>query len=185
MGRLTDQPFVESCCDGGLCETGKNCGCDTAAGHQCENCRMGAWVDVEQQLADMKRARRFPGEPETSPEVQELILGPGVAQVLQPRPSGTDRKNYPVTTGVFDYFPDALLEVAAVSKAGSKQHHPDEPLHWDRSKSTDDADALGRHLLQRGTRDDDGQRHSAKVAWRALAVLQKEIEAEREKRHKA
>jgi len=33
--------------------------------------------------------------------------------------------------------------------------------------------------------DDDGQRHSAKVAWRALANLQKEIEAERKITKKA
>jgi hypothetical protein len=33
-----------------------------------------------------------------------------------------------------------------------------------------------RHFLERGTIDTDGVRHSAKVAWRALAMLQKEIE---------
>lgn len=88
------------------------------------------------------------------------------------------RKNLPVCTGVLDYFPDALAEVAAVSKAGNEQHNPGQPLHWDKSKSTDEADALVRHLLQRGTRDSDGARHSAKVAWRALALLQREIDAE-------
>jgi hypothetical protein len=35
-----------------------------------------------------------------------------------------------------------------------------------------------RHLIERGTRDTDGQRHTAKVAWRALALLQEELEAE-------
>ncbi len=89
-----------------------------------------------------------------------------------------DRKNYPIATGVIDYFPDALAEIARVSKAGNDQHHPGAPLHWDRSKSTDEADALMRHFVQRGTYDSDGQRHSAKVAWRALALLQKELEAE-------
>jgi hypothetical protein len=40
-------------------------------------------------------------------------------------------------------------------------------------------DTLIRHFLQRGTRDPkDGLRHSAKVAWRALALLQLEIEAD-------
>ncbi|HEY7680676.1 MAG TPA: hypothetical protein VIC04_09190, partial [Terriglobia bacterium] len=43
----------------------------------------------------------------------------------------------------------------------------------------DEADALLRHFIERGTLDTDGIRHSAKVAWRALALLQKEIEAER------
>ncbi len=37
-----------------------------------------------------------------------------------------------------------------------------------------------RHFLQRGLRDTDGIRHSAKMAWRALAILQKEIEAEQD-----
>ena len=40
----------------------------------------------------------------------------------------------------------------------------------------DEADTLLRHFLQRGSLDEDGIRHSTKVAWRALALLQKEIE---------
>lgn len=86
------------------------------------------------------------------------------------------RKNLPIATGVLDYFPDALAAVAECSKVGNDQHNPGQPLHWDRSKSTDEADALIRHFLERGTYDTDGIRHSAKVAWRALALLQKEIE---------
>jgi hypothetical protein len=80
------------------------------------------------------------------------------------------------------YFPDAHAAVAQVSRAGNDQHHPDKPLHWDRSKSTDEYDALARHLLDRAAGDEfdtDGHRHMAKVAWRALAALQKEIEEER------
>jgi hypothetical protein len=91
------------------------------------------------------------------------------------------RKAAPLCTGVFDYFPDALLEVARVSKAGNDQHNPGQPLHWAKEKSTDHADALSRHLLERGRIDTDGQRHSAKMAWRALALLQREIDAERAK----
>lgn len=89
------------------------------------------------------------------------------------------RKATPVTTGCLDYFPDALLAIAELSRIGNEQHNPGTPLHWDRSKSSDEADALLRHLIDRGTRDTDGVRHTAKVAWRALALLQKEIEAER------
>jgi hypothetical protein len=88
------------------------------------------------------------------------------------------RKGLPVCTGVLDYFPDALLAVAHVSKVGNDQHNPGEPLHWSREKSTDEADALLRHLIDRGKKDVDGTRHSAKLAWRALALLQKEIEAD-------
>ena len=90
-----------------------------------------------------------------------------------------DRKKYPVASGVLDYFPDAIVAVAGVSYAGNEQHNPGKPLHWDRSKSGDEADTMIRHYLERGTLDKDGQRHSAKMAWRALALLQKEIEAEK------
>jgi len=87
-----------------------------------------------------------------------------------------ERKKRPVFTGVIKYFPDALLEVSRVSLKGNDQHHPDKPLHWDRNKSSDDYDALARHLIDAGTIDDDGIRHTAKVAWRALAALQEELE---------
>lgn len=93
-------------------------------------------------------------------------------------PDGKERKKYPVGTGVLDYFPDALVAVGNVSFVGNEQHNPGEPLHWAREKSTDEADALIRHFLQRGGTDTDGIRHSAKMAWRALALLQKEIEAD-------
>ena len=91
-----------------------------------------------------------------------------------------DRKQTPVFSGVLKYFPDAIREVAKCSFAGQQQHNPDKPLAWDRSKSGDELDALTRHLLDAGTIDDDGIRHSAKVAWRSLANLQKEIEKERQ-----
>ena len=89
-----------------------------------------------------------------------------------------DRKKIPVYSGVINYFPDAIKEVAKCSYAGQQQHNPDKPLSWDRSKSGDELDALMRHLIDAGTIDTDGVRHSAKVAWRALANLQKEIENE-------
>lgn len=89
-----------------------------------------------------------------------------------------ERKGLPVATGFVDYFPDAMVAVALLSKVGNDQHNPGKPLHWDRSKSGDESDALMRHFLDRGTLDSDGIRHSAKVAWRAMALLQKEIEGE-------
>ena len=87
------------------------------------------------------------------------------------------RKQHPVASGVLDYFPDALVAIAEVSWRGNEQHNSGQPLHWARSKSADEADALIRHFLQRGSLDSDGMRHTAKMAWRALALLQKEIEA--------
>ena len=86
------------------------------------------------------------------------------------------RKETPIYSGVLMYFPDAIREVAKCSFAGQQQHNPNKPLAWDRSKSGDELDALTRHLMQCGTIDTDGVKHSAKVAWRALANLQKEIE---------
>jgi hypothetical protein len=94
----------------------------------------------------------------------------------------TNRKQKPVFTGVLKYFPDAIMEVARCSWAGNQQHHADKPLHWDREKSNDHLDALARHLIQAGQMDDDNIRHSAKVAWRALANLQLEIEKSEQER---
>jgi hypothetical protein len=89
-----------------------------------------------------------------------------------------ERKTYPVASGVLDYFPAALAEVAKISYHGNQQHNPGQPLHWSRNKSTDQADTIIRHFLERGTVDPvDGLRHSAKLAWRALALLQLEMEA--------
>jgi hypothetical protein len=88
------------------------------------------------------------------------------------------RKEYPVASGCLDYFPDALCAVSNLSKIGNDQHNAGQPLHWARGKSGDEADTMLRHFLQRGTRDTDGVRHSVKMAWRALALLQRELEAE-------
>ena len=87
-----------------------------------------------------------------------------------------ERKKIPVGTGVLDYFSAALLEVAKVSYLGNEQHNPGQPLHWNRSKSSDEWDTVIRHGMERGKFDTDGARHSAKMAWRALAILQKEME---------
>ena len=88
----------------------------------------------------------------------------------------SERKTIPIATGFIDYFPLAIIAVAELSRIGNDQHNPGKPLHWDRSKSGDESDALMRHFLQRGTVDTEKVRHSTKVAWRALALLQKELE---------
>jgi hypothetical protein len=88
------------------------------------------------------------------------------------------RKDTPIARGVLDYFPLAIAEVARVSKKGNDQHNPGQPMHWAKGKSTDHADCVVRHLIERGSLDTDGMRHSAKVAWRALALLQTELEEE-------
>lgn len=87
------------------------------------------------------------------------------------------RKAIPVYSGFIKYFPRAIAAVAELSRKGNAQHNPGQPLHWDRSKSGDELDALMRHLLEAGTTDTDGVRHSTKLAWRAMANLEKELEA--------
>ena len=88
------------------------------------------------------------------------------------------RKAQPIYGGVLKYFPAALLEIAECSRIANEQHNPGEPMHWSREKSADHPDALVRHLLDSGTVDDDNIRHTTKVAWRALAMLQLELEGE-------
>lgn len=86
------------------------------------------------------------------------------------------RKETPIYSGVLMYFPDAIKAVAQCSFIANSQHNPGTKMHWDRSKSGDELDALTRHLMEAGTVDDDGILHSTKIAWRALANLQKELE---------
>lgn len=79
-----------------------------------------------------------------------------------------ERKAIPIYTGFIKYFPDAIAEVARVSLKGGIQHgQTPETLHWDRTKSKDELDAMMRHII-------DGD--WAQVAWRAMANLQKQIE---------
>ena len=90
-----------------------------------------------------------------------------------------NRKEVPLYSGVIKYFPNALKEVAKVSKTGNDQHNPGQPLHWAREKSTDQLDALMRHLVDYANGEEfdiDGMRHLAKICWRSLAQLELDIE---------
>ena len=87
------------------------------------------------------------------------------------------RKDIPLARGCLDYFPDALAAVAELSRAGNDKHNPGQPLHWSREKSSDHADCIMRHLVDRGKIDlEDGILHDVKVAWRALAMAQLALE---------
>ena len=98
-----------------------------------------------------------------------------IYEEVKPTDKAADRKATPVFSGVLKYFPNALKEVSKCSKAGNDQHHPDKPLHWDMDKSKDEYDALTRHLIDHTINpiDDDGMLHLTKVAWRALAGLER------------
>lgn len=86
------------------------------------------------------------------------------------------RKGYPVASGFLDYFPDAVVAVARCSFLANEQHNAGEPMHWARTKSTDEENTMMRHFMQRGSLDTDGISHTVKFAWRAMAILQKELE---------
>jgi hypothetical protein len=102
--------------------------------------------------------------------------------ILMPLPTNAqERKDIPIYSGFIKYFPLAIAEVARLSKIGNDQHNPGLPLFWDRSKSTDELDAMCRHMVDEASGvplDTDGVSHKAKVAWRAMADLQKSLEAE-------
>lgn len=93
------------------------------------------------------------------------------------------RKQYPIVTGVFDYFPDAIAEVAHVSYLGNEKHNPGQPMHWARGKSMDHENCIARHTIERDTVESVGTDevlHAAYRAWRSLAALQELLE----QRHK-
>jgi hypothetical protein len=87
------------------------------------------------------------------------------------------RKGQPLFTGVLMYFPDALLAVSEHSRRGGEKHTPGQPLHWDKSKSSDHADCVSRHLLDIGPNwdgvdEETGSFHAVALCWRSLALLQ-------------
>lgn len=94
------------------------------------------------------------------------------------------RGQYPMADGLLDYFPNALAEVARHSHIGNEQHNTGEPMHHARGKSMDHRNKIVRHLIDTGGFErvtlPNGDvvivRHSAALAWRALALLQEELE---------
>ena len=77
-----------------------------------------------------------------------------------------ERKTYPIYSGFINYFPNAIAKVSHLSYKGSQQHNPDQPTHWDMSKSGDELDALMRHMI-----DGDWEQ----VAWRSMANLERKL----------
>lgn len=127
---------------------------------------MRAETEAEELEKNLYYRYMYNGDP-----VGDLLEEPPFAQQ---ETKAQKRKQMPVYSGVLKYFPDALKEVSKASQAGNNQHHPDKPLHWDKTKSFDNEDALVRHLIDHSKDpvDDDGVLHLTKVAWRALASLQ-------------
>ena len=94
--------------------------------------------------------------------------------------SSAERKTVALFRGLFKYFPDALAIVARHSYRSNEKHNPGQPLHWNRGKSDDHADCILRHVMGFGELD-DGQPNEIGTAWRALAALQLDYEANPEK----
>ena len=108
------------------------------------------------------------------------FIRPAPASVL-PTDSAA-RKQIPLYSGLMKYFPRALAAVAHVSYVGNEKHNPGQPLHWARGKSTDQEDCIMRHLMDHmcdPIDHEDGTHHAAKLAWRALALLELTLEDEK------
>ena len=80
--------------------------------------------------------------------------------------------------GFVKYFPDAMALVAYLSRTSNEQHNPGTEMHWDKSKSTEELDSMMNHLLDLASKgelsqDEDGVLDAVKVAWRAMANLQR------------
>lgn len=142
------------------------CGCDPEASHTCEG--------YPKCVCGRMDRPHMPVSPSPTVVIDNIGLPTGDAE----------RKALPIFSGVIEYFPDALLEVARVSRIGNDQHNPGQPLHWAKEKSTNQKDTALRHMMDHycfdTPRDTDGAYHLAKAAWRSLAALQRLIEQERE-----
>lgn len=127
------------------------------------------WVETPEQTS--------PAVGQWSPFVVGLPPQTEERQPILPEDS-SERKAMPIYSGVIRYFPRALAYIARISKFGNDKHNPGQPLHWAKDKSNDHADCCARHLVDLGTTDSEGYRHSGYLAWRALANLEEELEAE-------
>jgi len=138
------------------------------------------WLEVYDALqsgtydvlrADQKAAEYWWNDDDTMTDEGLNILkewaGEATEEKTAPLPTdAAERKTYPIYSGFINYFPNAIAAVSHLSYKGSKQHHPDQPTHWDMSKSGDELDALMRHMI-----DGDWEQ----VAWRAMANLERKL----------
>jgi len=153
---------------------------------KCDTCNFedsSGWNEQQEPFRCQKGKPQCEGKVHHIPDWEDVVVKEAV-KIINTKEEAARRKGQPVATGVLAYFPDALLAVAEVSRVGNDQHNPGQPLHWAKDKSTDEPDALARHLIDHlrggGEKfDSDGVRHAAKIAWRALALLQREIDAEK------
>lgn len=144
---------------------------EVADGPHCGPCIQAVWGAQN----DAEVGPGFQLDPDTVRPGENANGGPTLPRDVH-LPEGPARNELPMAEGLLDYFPNALAEVAKLSFKATKQHHPEAGMHWDRGKSTDHANKIVRHTIDRGKLDEHGERHSAMLAWRALANLQDELE---------
>jgi hypothetical protein len=132
---------------------------------------VGEPVGVVEADMSMRVYRKMPCPRQGGERVEST---PAIATLLPA--DAKARKAVPIYSGFIKYFPRAIAAVAHLSQVGNDQHNPGQPLHWDRSKSGDELDALMRHLLEADGVDKDGVAHVVKCAWRAMAAAEKYLE---------
>jgi Domain of unknown function (DUF5664) len=110
------------------------------------------------------------------------------------------RKNIPLFHFLIRYFPRALVQVTKVCVAGNVQHNPElapTDINWSRNKSTDQLNTALRHMVDHAMghiyEDEppgvleaidqpEGTYTLAKAAWRILAELELQIEADEKRK---
>lgn len=98
-----------------------------------------------------------------------------------------DAGKLPLTMGVLNYFPNALLAVAEVSAFGAKKYKLSlADKNWMRVPDGHArySDALGRHITKEAIDPIDEESdlyHDQMAAWNALARLELRIRADRDK----
>ena len=149
------------------------------------------WIDndrsvwpmtIGKDLEDAARERAL-DEKLKCADVSNALAPMGEAPRFIDRMSSELRKQFPMSSGFVDYFPDAMAAVSHISWVGNQKHNPGKPLHHARGKSTDHDDCIIRHHSTRDNKDPvyandviAGVFHAAEEAWRAMAQLQEKME---------
>lgn len=117
-----------------------------------------------------------------TPDQKEYVGRLNAVRFIDRLDSAT-RKQFPMSSGFLDYFPDAVAAVSHISWQGNEKHNPGEPLHHARGKSTDHDDCVMRHHSTRKDADPAYKDspvaevfHMAEEAWRVMAMLQERME---------
>lgn len=87
------------------------------------------------------------------------------------------RKDAPIYEGFVCYFPNAMANVAKLSKHGNDKHNPGQTLRWSFNLSNDHGNCIVRHQASDPEAVDESYNdpeilHATAVAWRAMAQLE-------------